>query len=81
MKTINHYRAAFKKQREINRRLQQQLRAETMLSNALADLRWLPQHQTPAQIRRVKDAIALKQSLAGDSATTATFYPTGRKAA
>jgi hypothetical protein len=68
-------RLAFAKQREINRRLAEQLRAETMLSNALADLRWHKRDQTPAALQRVRDAIALKQSLAAGQ-PKATLYPT-----
>ena len=71
-------RLAFLKQRSINRHLQQQLRAETMLTTALSDLRWHKHHQTPAAIERLRHAIAHKQAIT--TGTTTTFYPTGRAA-
>lgn len=73
-------RKALSKQRQINRRLAEQLRAETMLTNALSDLRWHKREQTTAALQRVRDALALKQSLAEGQPLT-TFYPTGSKAA
>lgn len=71
---------ALAKQREINRRLTEQLRAETMLTNALSDLRWHKKDQSPAALQRVREALALKASLASGE-NQPTFYPTGRRKA
>ena len=72
-------RLAFKQQRAINRRLQEQLRAETMLSNALSALLWHKHEQTPAAIERVRAALRLKQDLA-EGKLTDRPYPTRQAA-
>ncbi len=74
-------RLAFRKQRAINRHLQEQLRAETMLTTALSDLRWHKRHQTPVSIERLRHALAHKQAITTGTAPATTFYPTGRHAA
>lgn len=57
-------RLAFLKQRQINRQLQQQLRAQTLLCNALAAVKFDKAKQTPAVIQRIRDSHALMESLA-----------------
>jgi hypothetical protein len=66
-------RQAFLKQRQINRRLQQQLRVETLLTNALSDLRWHKHHQTPAAIERLRAALDLKQAITEGKPTTRPY--------
>jgi hypothetical protein len=74
-------RKTLAKQRQINRRLREQLRAETMLVNALSDLRWHKKDQTPAALQRVRDAIALRESLASGHAPQTSYPVSARQAA
>jgi hypothetical protein len=68
------------KQRQINRSLMAKLRAETMLTTALSELKWHKHEQTEAAIEKVRRALELKSQING-GATITTFYPTGRKSA
>lgn len=69
------------KQREINRTLRAQLRAEIMLSNALSGLKWHKKDQTEPALEKVRSALALKQQVTNTPQNVTRFYPTGRKSA
>jgi hypothetical protein len=68
-------RLAFKKQRAINRRLQQQIRAQAMLCNALASVRFDKRRQKPAVLQRIRNAHALLESVIAGNEAPAKPYP------